>query len=208
MVEQMSINELTGFIGMGDTVPLTKLHVVGNVVVQESDSINDLPGIAPYIHIGENQAGSSTDPAGELIIGHVSGAVVDDILGQVSFYSSDASSTATGRQVILRAICESSTGRNSGLSILTGSGTGAAEHFRVSALGKTSIISETTVAEELLVLDQNDTDEPFIDFQGSTGADTTSSISTNTASGATTHHIQIEINGTTAWIAASTNNPS
>jgi hypothetical protein len=70
------------------------------------------------------------------------------------------------------------------------------------------VSGDSDVGQQIVTLDQNDADQPFIDFQGSTGADTTSSISTNTTSGSTTHHIQIEINGTKAWIAASTNNPS
>jgi hypothetical protein len=43
----------------------------------------------------------------------------------------------------------------------------------------------------------------FINFRATADADATSAISTLTTSGATTHHIQIEINGVTAWIAAS-----
>lgn len=69
---------------------------------------------------------------------------------------------------------------------------------------------ETTTSEgkQAVTIDQNDADQPFVDFQGSTGANATSSLSTLTNSGATTHHIMIEINGTKAWIAASTNNPT
>ena len=57
-------------------------------------------------------------------------------------------------------------------------------------------------------LDQGDVDDSFIDFIGTSGADTTSSISTHGTSGATTDHIQIEVNGVKAWIAISTNDPS
>lgn len=48
----------------------------------------------------------------------------------------------------------------------------------------------------------------FINYVGTAAANTTDPISTLTTSGATTHHIQIDINGTKAWIACSTNNPS
>jgi hypothetical protein len=51
-------------------------------------------------------------------------------------------------------------------------------------------------------------DGGFIDFSATADADTTSAISTLTTSGATTQHIQIEINGTKAWIAVSTNAPT
>ena len=51
-------------------------------------------------------------------------------------------------------------------------------------------------------------DAPFFDFVATADGDATSAISTLTTSGGTTHHIQIDINGTKAWIAASTTNPS
>jgi len=74
---------------------------------------------------------------------------------------------------------------------------------------KTHITQEsTTAAIPVLELDQDDVDQPFINFDGTTGADTTSSVSTHGTSGATTDHIQIELNGAKAWIAVSTNNPS
>jgi len=66
----------------------------------------------------------------------------------------------------------------------------------------------TTAAVPVLELDQDDTDQAFINYVGNAAAGSSTSISTDTTSGATTHHIQIEINGTKAWVAASTNNPS
>jgi hypothetical protein len=57
-------------------------------------------------------------------------------------------------------------------------------------------------------LDKTTADEPFINFQATADADATSAISTLTTSGTTTHHIQVDINGTKAWIAVSTNAPS
>ena len=51
-------------------------------------------------------------------------------------------------------------------------------------------------------------DVPFFDFIATADADTTSAISTLNTSGATTDHIQIDLNGTKAWIAVSTNSPS
>jgi len=57
-------------------------------------------------------------------------------------------------------------------------------------------------------LAQTTADAPFFNFVATADGDTTSAISTLTTSGATTHHIQVDINGTKAWIAVSTNNPS
>ena len=48
----------------------------------------------------------------------------------------------------------------------------------------------------------------FIDYVGTAAGNATDPISTFTTSGATTNHIQIEINGVKAWIAVSTNDPT
>ena len=60
--------------------------------------------------------------------------------------------------------------------------------------------STSALAQQLVTLDQDDTDQPFIDFQGNTGADATASISTRTVA-TINGYIQIEINGTKKWIA-------
>ena len=52
------------------------------------------------------------------------------------------------------------------------------------------------------------TDAAFLDFIATADGDSTSAISTLTTSGATTHHVQVDINGAKAWIAVSTNPPS
>lgn len=51
-------------------------------------------------------------------------------------------------------------------------------------------------------------DAGLINFRATADSDATSAISTLTNSGATTHHIQVEINGEKAWIACSTTNPT
>ena len=48
----------------------------------------------------------------------------------------------------------------------------------------------------------------FFDFKGTAAANTTDPISTLTTSGATTHHLQFEVNGVKFWVAGSTTNPS
>lgn len=68
------------------------------------------------------------------------------------------------------------------------------------------ILQDSTAAA--VRLDKGTTDGGFLDFRATADGDATSAISTLTTSGSTTHHIQVEINGTKAWIAASTNNPS
>ena len=90
----------------------------------------------------------------------------------------------------------------------------------VSIEGKTCIGTGTTAgfltvdqnsatgAVPVLTLDQGDVSEPFINYVGTATAGTNSSISTLNTSGATTDHIQIDLNGTKAWIAVSTNDPT
>lgn len=89
-----------------------------------SGGTGDISAIDALVIIGNNAAGSTTVPNGELILGHVSaeGAGAGEIGGQISFYSSDASANATGRQCIIRAITVSSNGSSSGLQFATGTG--------------------------------------------------------------------------------------
>ena len=67
-------------------------------------------------------------------------------------------------------------------------------------------IGSVNVAE--LILNKGVLDEAFIDFNATIDGDATSAISTLTTSGSVTHHIQISLNGTTAWIPVSTTDPS
>ena len=51
-----------------------------------------------------------------------------------------------------------------------------------------------------LALDQDDTDKPFIKFDGTSNSDQSSSISTDTSVGSITGHILVDVNGTNYWI--------
>ena len=51
-----------------------------------------------------------------------------------------------------------------------------------------------------LSLDQDDTDQPFIKFDGTTASDQSKSLSTDTSVGSLTGHIRVDINGTDYWI--------
>jgi hypothetical protein len=52
----------------------------------------------------------------------------------------------------------------------------------------------------VMKIEQLDTDEPFIRFQGTSDSDTSKSITTETSIGAHTGYIRININGTDRWI--------
>ena len=51
-----------------------------------------------------------------------------------------------------------------------------------------------------LALDQDDTDKPFIKFDGTSNSDQSSSVSTDTSVGSLTGHILVDVNGTNYWI--------
>ena len=55
-------------------------------------------------------------------------------------------------------------------------------------------------AVAVLALDQGDTDQPFIRFDGEEASDQTTSLSTDTSVGSLTGHIRINVKGTDFWI--------
>ena len=61
--------------------------------------------------------------------------------------------------------------------------------------------STSTDGHQLVTLDQNDSDQAFIDFQGTSGAGTSYSINTSERS-TFSAMIMIEINGTVRWLKA------
>lgn len=85
-----------------------------------------------------------------------------------------------------------------------------AKNDNVAAINCVVALFEQDAPKEVLRLKQNSTSAgaSLIALEGTAAANATGPISTLTTSGATTHHIQVEINGTKAWIAVSTNDPS
>ena len=60
--------------------------------------------------------------------------------------------------------------------------------------------ANTSGAIACLTLDQDDTDQEFIRFDGTTASDQSASLSTDTSVGSLTGHIRVNINGTDFWI--------
>ena len=60
--------------------------------------------------------------------------------------------------------------------------------------------ASSTGAIAVLTLDQGDEDQEFIRFDGTTAADQTKSLTTDTSVGDLTGHIRVNINGTDFWI--------
>ena len=60
--------------------------------------------------------------------------------------------------------------------------------------------ASTTAGTACLSLDQDDVDQEFIKFDGTSASDQSSSITTDTSVGSITGHIRVNINGTDFWI--------
>ena len=60
--------------------------------------------------------------------------------------------------------------------------------------------ASTTAGTACLSLDQDDTDQEFIKFDGTSNSDQSSSITTDTSVGSLTGHVRVNVNGTDYWI--------
>lgn len=90
----------------------------------------------------------------------------------------------------------------------TGIGRAAADQLSLIAGGVEGLRITEIAGVTFIDIDQGTNDKPFINYKATIDADATSAISSLTTSGAVTHHIQIELNGTTAWIPVSTTDPT
>ncbi len=117
--------------------------------------------------------------------------------------------TATGAGILDKAaLATTPTILPSRVDTDTGIGSAALDQLSLIAGGVEGIRITEAGGITSVDINQGTNDSPFFDLQATADGDATSAISTLTTSGGTTHHIQIEINGTTAWIAASTTDPS
>lgn len=100
-----------------------------------SGSIDDFGSTHPYLLIARHASITDGNPGGELILGHGATITTGNILGALSFYSSDPSSAATGRQAAIKGICDESSGRSAGLGFFAGTGTegAAVEAMRIAS---------------------------------------------------------------------------
>lgn len=127
--EALGASPLTGVRIGGTGVPGHTLDVYGDVWIDTDLEVEDdliLGGVLnpngdPLI-MGA-LAGASTTPNAEIRLGRATSAITDDVLGMISFYTSDASSNAAGRQCAIKAITSEAGGRNSALAFFAGTGT-------------------------------------------------------------------------------------
>jgi hypothetical protein len=74
----------------------------------------------------------------------------------------------------------------------------------VGLYGTTLIDTTTTVGMEALNIKQDDADQAFINYQGTSSANLLNNISTYTTEGGTIGYVKVEINGTAYWMRACT----
>jgi len=102
------------------------------------------------------------------------------------------------------------------LELLAGAPLGGTSRLSMTKTGLLTISSDAGVGTEILNLDQNDIDKPFISFDGQESANQTDSISNVDGDGAMvgphtkstnpgwdfSRMVQVELNGSTYWLAA------
>ncbi len=146
-----------------------------------------------YLDAGNDRVGIKTNsPSTEL---HVVGGV--KATGAIDFDGSSFTFNESGASVDFRA--ETNTLANAffidGSADKIGFGTSSPADASVE-INQAS----TTAGTACLSLDQDDTDQEFIKFDGTSNSDQSSSITTDTSVGSLTGHIRVNVNGTDYWI--------
>jgi len=177
-----------------DAINIDAINTSGTIV-----DINLVPGVASSASIMSlaNDSNTTGDCIG--IVNNGTGAGIN--INQVGVQATGkralvVQSNAAQVNTELVLMIQDNASSDKPILVLNNDGTGTA-----------LFISQDGLAEAAL-LDMGTHDKGFIDFVATADGDATSALSTFTTSGATTHHIQISINGASAWIAASTTDPT
>ena len=184
-----------------------------NTTVNSGTRFNDgAAGLIGFYHSGTRRSTIWGQSAGQIEIKATSGQGVFLKGGAYAAVQMATNVNTSGSQAPLRVLQTysqaSGTAANTDILVnrtetAVGSGEQNLIDLQVASASKFRVDNTATVES-----DKGTADEPFWNFKATADADATSAISTNTTSGATTHHVQIEINGVTAWIAVSTTDPT
>lgn len=167
------------------------------VSIEEALPLDGSQALTDTLNIDQNSNSSSIVIDSEATSANVINITTPTTTTGRVFNCADADSLTTGSIVRFSSNSASASSRN--LVVVT--------NFNASATSATVANFRQDAANQVMILDQNAASS-FIDYQGTAAANATDPISTLTTSGATTHHLQIEINGVQAWVAASTTDPS
>jgi hypothetical protein len=132
----MTINA-SGNVGIGTSLPETKLQVSGNAYIGVSTSGG--VGAQTGLTVVGGATVSSTDPGIITISSHSNARSVGDDIGRLNFYSNDASGGASGIQASVRAVTSGSVGEFGNLTFFTGSAASLAERARITSDGNMGI---------------------------------------------------------------------
>lgn len=120
-------------------------------------------------------------------------------------------STSTGGALNLKAGLGGSSGAGGAIVFETAATNSRSERARIDKDGKFGIGATapaarlevetiTTEATAAILIDQNDTDQPVIKFEGQESANATDTISTHATAGTIAKWLQINVNGTKYWL--------
>ena len=204
--------DATGRVFMGHSVPTVEFDTSNSAALTLSDNLSFTSGDVREINV----MSPSTGAGNEFKITGSAGTATNTAGGAITLTGGIGNGTGVGGAINLLAGNSGSGDGDINLSITDG-GTiaqvmkihGSNKHFTFGSTGANNNavvdIQNDTTGAACLELDQNDTDEPFIIFTGSSAVDATTCVSS--LHGTFPNHtnandgwVRININGTDKWV--------
>jgi len=202
----------TGRVFMGPSVPTAVFNSTGDAALTLGDNLSFISGATRAINMVSPSAGAGDEFQ---ILGSAPSAS-NQAGGAVTFKGGVGSGSGAGGAVNLYA-GDSTSGDGDINMYITDAGTvaqvmkihGSNKHFTIGSTGANNgavlDVQNDTAGAACLELDQNDTDEPFIIYTGTTAADSSASLSS--LHGTFPNHtnandgwVRVNINGTDKWV--------